>query len=67
VAAVVCGAAYAGFHRASTTSKEARRSEAASGEPSTNFVLAALREAREIVAALLATSAVANFTLSARR
>jgi hypothetical protein len=53
VAAVVLGAAYARFHRASTTSKEAWRSEVASGEPSTNFVLTALHEAGEIVARAL--------------
>jgi tetratricopeptide (TPR) repeat protein len=53
VAGVLQGAAYAAFRAASPASTSARRSDAASADPSANFVLTALRETGDLVAAEL--------------
>jgi predicted ATPase/class 3 adenylate cyclase len=53
VAGVLQGAAYAAFRRASPATDGARRSDTAPVDPNANFVLAALRETGDLVAAVL--------------
>jgi hypothetical protein len=53
IAGVLHGAAYAAFRRASPAPTTIRRSDAAPVGPNANFVLAALRETGDLVAAAL--------------
>jgi hypothetical protein len=53
IAGVVQGAAYAAFRRASPAANSTGRSESAPVGPNANFVLAALRETGDLVAAAL--------------
>ncbi|HLM21681.1 MAG TPA: hypothetical protein VK390_09180, partial [Propionibacteriaceae bacterium] len=53
IAGVLQGASYAAFHRADTTSGEIRRVDNSASDHSGNFVLKALHEAGEIVAAAI--------------
>jgi tetratricopeptide (TPR) repeat protein len=53
IAGALQGAAYAAFRRASPTAESARRSKDAPVNPNANFVLTALRETGDLVAAAL--------------
>jgi predicted ATPase len=53
VAGVLQGAAYAAFRRASPEPNRTRRSDTAPADPNTNFVITALRETGDLVAAAL--------------